>query len=204
MDIERSPARDAALDRVLPFVPEAGWTWRAFRRAGVAEGDLLFPGGPGEMIEAWGDLGDRRMALAAPTAGGAGVAARVRGLVARRLREMRGEKDAARLAAGWLALPGHQGVALRSLARTADAIWHAAGDRAADASWYSKRAILAGIYGATLLVWLGDRDPGEGRALAFLDRRLAGLRRFGAARARLPVLRVPAAAAGRIAGPPPG
>ncbi len=51
------------------------------------------------------------------------------------------------------------------MARTVDAIWHAAGDRSADWSWYSKRAILAGVYGATLLFWLrDDSDGGCGHA----------------------------------------
>ena len=38
-------------------------------------------------------------------------------------------------------------------ARTVDAIWHAAGDRSADFSWYTKRAILAAVYTATVLYW---------------------------------------------------
>ncbi len=60
-----------------------------------------------------------------------------------------------------------------------DAIWHLAGDRSADWSWYTKRAILAGVYGATLLYWLRDDSEDDEATLAFLDRRLAGVGRIG-------------------------
>jgi ubiquinone biosynthesis protein COQ9 len=70
------------------------------------------------------------------------------------------------------------------VARTTDAIWHAAGDRSADFSWYTKRAILAGVYGATLLRWLNDGSEDDADTLAFLDRRLAGVARIGRLRAR--------------------
>ena len=69
------------------------------------------------------------------------------------------------------------GIAARTLARTADAIWAAAGDRSADFSWYTRRATVAAVYAATLTYWL--REPvGMDEALAFLDRRLAGLARL--------------------------
>jgi ubiquinone biosynthesis protein COQ9 len=69
-------------------------------------------------------------------------------------------------------------------ARTVDAIWRAAGDRSADFSWYTKRAILTAIYGATLLFWLRDSSDADAATLAFLDRRLAGIGRFGKVRGR--------------------
>jgi ubiquinone biosynthesis protein COQ9 len=69
-------------------------------------------------------------------------------------------------------------------ARTVDAIWHAAGDRSADFSWYTKRAILAGVYGATVLYWLRGSGEDDAATLGFLDRRLAGVARIGAARRR--------------------
>jgi ubiquinone biosynthesis protein COQ9 len=70
-------------------------------------------------------------------------------------------------------------------ARTVDSIWHAAGDRSADFSWYTKRAILASVYGTTLLYWLRDMSEDDEDTLAFLDRRLAGVGRIGKARARI-------------------
>jgi ubiquinone biosynthesis protein COQ9 len=79
-----------------------------------------------------------------------------------------------------------------------DAIWHAAGDRSADFSWYTKRAILAAVYSATVLYWLRDASEEDEATLAFLDRRLAGVGRIGrlrgraeAALARVPRPRMP-------------
>jgi ubiquinone biosynthesis protein COQ9 len=66
-----------------------------------------------------------------------------------------------------------------------DAVWHAAGDRSADFSWYTKRAILAAVYGATLLYWLRDSSDDDAATLGFLDRRLAGVGRIGSARRRV-------------------
>ena len=51
----------------------------------------------------------------------------------------------------------------------ADAAWHAAGDEALDASWYAKRAALAGVYTATELYSLTDASPGA-RACASTSR----------------------------------
>ena len=63
---ERSPARDAAIEAVLPLVPErsAGPAQRCAKRPGP-HADLLFPGGGPDMVEAYIDLADRRMATGA-------------------------------------------------------------------------------------------------------------------------------------------
>ena len=101
-----------------------------------------------------------------------------------RLEQNRGNKEAIRRALAVLALPRNARLAATCTARTVDAIWHAAGDRSADFSWYTKRAILTGIYGATLLYWLRDTSEEEAATLAFLDRRLAGVGRIGKIRRR--------------------
>jgi ubiquinone biosynthesis protein COQ9 len=83
-----------------------------------------------------------------------------------------------------MALPGHRAVAARTAMRTVDAIWHAAGDTSADMAWYSKRAILAGVYGAVLLYWVGQTDADDAPTLAFLDRQLARVGTLGRLRRR--------------------
>ncbi len=190
---ERSPERDAAIRATLPLVPEAGWTRAALRLGMAAAGtdpldaDLLFPRGPLDMIEAWADLADRDMEAGAATAGIAELrlSQRVRAVVALRLRQSRNDREAVRRALAVLATPGHAALATRITARTVDAMWHAAGDRSADFSWYSKRAILAAIYAVTLLFWLRDASDDDADTLAFLDRRLAGLGRVARLRQRV-------------------
>jgi ubiquinone biosynthesis protein COQ9 len=183
---ERSPERDAAIEAVLPNVPFDGWTRTALRHAGP-DADLLFPGGAADMIEAWCDLADRRMEEEAASSGldSLRLTGRIRGLIALRLRQARPHREAARRAAAILALPRYAGLVARFTARTVDAIWHAAGDRSADFSWYTKRATLGAVYTATVLYWLRDTSEDDAATLAFLDRRLAGIGRIGALRGRI-------------------
>lgn len=184
---ERGPERDAAIEAMLPFVPEEGWTVAAVRRAAGPDADLLFPGGAVDMVEAHSDLADRRMEAAAAAEGmeGLRLPARVRRVIALRLEQNRPHKEAVRRGLAVLALPGNAGVAARCTARTVDSIWFAAGDRSADFSWYTKRAILTGVYGTTLLYWLADTSPADEATLAFLDRRLADVARIGKLRRRV-------------------
>lgn len=190
---ERSPARDAALDAVLPLVPDLGWTFRALRQAMADQGEspddaaLLFPGGATEMVDAYIDLADRRMADAAFAAnwGALRTPGRVRAVIAQRLSQGRLHKEAIRRALAVLARPANAALSGRTLARTVDAVWDIVGDHSADFSWYTKRATLGAVYGATLLFWLQDGSEDDAETLAFLDRRLGGVARVGRARKRL-------------------
>ncbi len=174
--IERSAERDAAICAMLPLVAEQGWTVAALQAAAGADADLLFPGGPVDMVEAWTDLADRRMAEAAGDLSAERVPARVRAILAVRFAQNRPYKAAVRRG---LVLVAGKPASVRITARTVDAIWRAAGDRSADFSWYTKRLILAGVYGATLLRWLTDASEDDQATLAFLDRRLDGVARLG-------------------------
>ncbi|HEY6433792.1 MAG TPA: COQ9 family protein [Acetobacteraceae bacterium] len=190
---ERSAARDAAILALLPNVPFDGWTWRALRTGLVAasgderDAEILFPGGPPDMIEAFCDLADRRMEAGAAqlSLGDMRTPARVRAVLELRLIQNRPYREAIRRAVAALALPRRAQIAARCTARTVDAIWHAAGDRSADFSWYTKRAILVGVYSTTLLYWLRDTSEDDAATLAFLDRRLAAVGRITRLRRRL-------------------
>ncbi len=194
---ERGAERDAAIRAILPHVPFDGWTRRALARglaeigAPADEAELLFPGGAVVMVEAFCDLADRQMSegAAALDLAGKGLTARMRAVIALRLAQHRPHREAVRRAVAVLALPMHARQAAGCMARTVDTIWRAAGDRSADFSWYTKRAILAAVYGATLLYWLHDGRAEEGgeddaATLGFLDRRLAGIGRIGKLRGR--------------------
>ncbi len=182
-----------AIDALLPQVPFDGWTDKALRQALSSIGQppedavIFFPGGPGEMIEAFCTLADARMERAAAAAGlqTLHVPERVRAVLALRFEQNRGNKEAIRRALSWLGLPQHTRRALRITAATVDAVWHATGDTSADFSWYTKRGILAVVYSATLLFWLSDTSDDDEAALRFLDRRLAGVARIGKLRKRV-------------------
>jgi ubiquinone biosynthesis protein COQ9 len=180
---ERSPERDAAIAAVLDLVPEHGWSITALAAHLPQPDDLamLFPGGAADLIEAYGDLADRQMEedAAAADMEGLGLTRRVHKVIALRFARQRPYRDSIRRALAVLALPQNAAVSLRITGRTVGAIWFAAGDRSADFSWYSKRAILAAVYSATLLYWLRDYGLDDGDTLSFLDRRLAGVGRLG-------------------------
>ena len=190
--MEHSPGRDAAIRALLPIAARQGWNWRSLRLALRAAGEdpalaeSLFPTGPLGAIAAWADLADRDMAAAIAAEGLPGrTPQRIRRLIELRLAALAPHKAALRRAMSLLALPWNAPKALPITARTVDAMWHAAGDTAADFAWYTKRASLAAIYGATLAFWLRDDAPRLDAALAFLDRRLADLGRIGKLRRRL-------------------
>jgi len=187
---ERLPERDAAIDAMLPNVPFDGWTVRSLR-AGLAsagmqedEATILFPGGAADMIAVFCDLADRRMTEAAVGLTEAKATARVRELIALRLEMNRPYKEAIRRAMAVLALPGNARTSAAIMARTVDAIWHAAGDRSANFSWYTKRALLTAVYGATVLFWLHDTSDDDAATRAFIERRLRGVGRLLRARGR--------------------
>lgn len=176
--------QDEALALLLPLVPEQGWTMAALRQALTTAGaepidaEILFPGGPIELVEAF-----IARANAAMEAGAAELALedmrageRIRALIALRLRLTRPHKEAVRRSLAVLARDPAR--AAKTTAATVDTIWHLAGDTSADFAWYTKRATLAAIYSATLLFWLRDSSEDDSETLAFLDRRLEGHARF--------------------------
>jgi ubiquinone biosynthesis protein COQ9 len=181
--IERSEDRDAAIRAALPHIPTLGWT-KAAVEAGLKdrgldpmEAEWLFPRGPVEAVEAWCDLADREMEAAAHADDlqRLRIPARIRRVIVIRLEQAEPHKEAVCRALALQSLPWNAASALRTVARTADAMWAAAGDTSADFSWYTRRMSLAGVYGATLAFWLADGEPGFPATNAFLDRRLADL-----------------------------
>ncbi|MGZ5792675.1 MAG: COQ9 family protein, partial [Croceibacterium sp.] len=67
---------------------------------------------------------------------------------------------------------------------SADAMWRLAGDKTTDYNHYTKRAILAGVYAATLAVFVDDKSDDKAETRAFLDRRIEGVMKFEKAKAR--------------------
>lgn len=154
-------------------------------RLPAGEAGLLFPEGASALIGFW------RAQLDAALTREAGRLARLKGTQARveeaifwRLQAEQPHRAAARAAAAWLSLPPHWPHAARHLYATSDAIWRSVRDRSVDASFYSKRLIVSGLYGAVHLFWLEDDSPKQAETRAFLKRRLDGLAVLGELRAR--------------------
>ena len=185
---ERTPDdwRDEMIDAVLAQVPFDGWTDRALAKAAEALGlerayaRLVFPGAAAEVLEAAARRADALMLeeLEAAGIGEMRIRDRIRSAVMARLLVMDDHREAVERSMAYLALPQNGALALKLLYRTVDAMWVAAGDTATDYNFYTKRAILAGVYSSTLLIWLHDRSEGYADTRAFLDRRIDGVMQF--------------------------
>ncbi|MGE0776557.1 MAG: COQ9 family protein [Sphingomonadaceae bacterium] len=170
-----------------------GWGDRALADAAQTIGipperaNLAFPKGSIGMIDAWFESIDAEMERRNPATALAGlkIRDRISRLILTRLEIARPQREAVRRALAKLALPGNIGQATRLGWRTADLMWRLAGDAATDFNHYSKRATLAGVYGATLLVWLDDDSEDLETTTAFLSRRIDGIMRFEKTKARL-------------------
>ncbi len=173
-------------------VPFDGWGEATFRAAVAETGidpDLAraaCPRGAVDLAVELHRLGDARMAERARKADlshlryGQKVAALVRIRI-----EEAGDPEVVRRSAALFALPIHAAEGATLIWHTADLIWTLLGDTSRDINWYSKRAILSGVYAATLLYWLGDDSPGHSATWEFLDRRIADVLRFEKAKAGL-------------------
>lgn len=163
-----------------------GWTAKAVDSAAAelgidpAQARLAFPKQPAEMVEAWIDGIDAAMEahFSPETIAAMKVRDRIRALIWFRLECAGKAREAVRSALAILAMPQYVPLAVRTGWRSADRMWRLAGDTATDYNHYSKRLILSGVYGSTLLAWLDDQTEGWTDTAAFLDRRLAGVMRF--------------------------
>ena len=96
-----------------------------------------------------------------------------------RLEILEPHKEAVRRGLSFLALPLNGPLGLKLLYNTVDAIWYAAGDRATDYNFYTKRTLLSGVYSSTLLFWLNDKSEGHEASWAFLERRIDEVLKIG-------------------------
>ena len=146
---------------------------------------LAFPGGTVEMIAAWFATVDARMLAKLPHERLATMKIRqkISSLVEQRLAIIAPDREALRRALAILAMPQNLASATRLGWHAADVMWRAAGDTATDYNHYTKRTILAGVYAATLAVFLDDDSADHADTRAFLARRIEGIMRFEKAKA---------------------
>ncbi|WP_133613213.1 COQ9 family protein [Dongia mobilis] len=194
MSYDRDDDRERLAAAILPHVPFDGWSETAMK-AGAADLGLdlaravnAFPGGMAEVLAFAHRQADRRMEAALAdeaTRTHRRLHERIAHAIRLRLSLVEGEREAIRAGLSFLLLPENATLGPKLLYGTVDSIWHAVGDRSTDFSFYSKRAILAAVYSATLLHWLGDKSAGHAATWAFLDRRLAEVMKIPAAKQRI-------------------
>ena len=138
------------------------------------------------MICAWIETIDRQMVLDLPPEKLATmkIRERIRSLVQYRLDAVIGLEEALRRALAIMAMPQNAPRALKTGWNSADRMWRLAGDTATDYNHYTKRAILASIYGATLAVFVDDQSEEKTETKAFLERRIDGVMTFERTKAK--------------------
>ncbi len=191
-DVPLADLRPRLIAAMLPNVPFDGWTPLARDTAADELGidrDIAAMALPdaAAMADAFTARADTMMVDAMMAAGVADMKVRDRIKLALRTRlEHAGEdREAVRSALTVMLHPANAAMAASTLWRTADAMWRAAGDTATDFNHYSKRAILGGVYSATLLFWLDDDSDDHQATWAFIDRRIDGIMAFEKTKARV-------------------
>ena len=175
--------REALVEAALEHVPFDGWTKQALL-AGAEDLDLapgevdrLLPNGIRQAIVTYVEMTDRKMIAALDEKGleNLKIRDRIATAVKTRLELVEGQKDTVRAALAFMTLPQNAALGLKLTHGTVDAMWVAAGDTSTDHNWYTKRMLLAGVYGSTLAYWLDDTSEGHADSWAFLDRRIGNV-----------------------------
>lgn len=173
-----NPLKAQLLDAALGHVPFDGWSDRSLAAAatdaGIAAGlaRSLYPRGGVDLALAYHRRGDAAMVEQLAQADLASLRFRDRIARAIQIRLELADRELVRRGSTLFSLPHHAADGAKAVWGTADAIWTALGDSSDDLNWYTKRATLSAVYGATVLFWLGDDSSGHQATWDFLDRRI--------------------------------
>lgn len=190
---DREHLRERVLLATLPHVPFEGWSDGSLA-AGLADAGLeegarfhVFPGGVPDLIDYFNAYTDARMeaVLEQTDLETMKMRDRIAAAVRVRLDLLARHREAVRRGMAYLALPQNAALGLKCLYRTVDAMWRGIGDASTDFSFYTKRALLAGVYSATLFYWLDDESEDFQDTLAFLDRRIGNVLQLQRTRERV-------------------
>ncbi|ASM74289.1 MULTISPECIES: COQ9 family protein [Roseobacteraceae] len=179
MTANYTETKEALLQAALPHVAFDGWSDATFQAA-VRDADVapavaraVCPRGAVDLALAYHAAGDQAMLdrLQSEDLSALRFRDRIAAAVRYRLEAIE-DKEAVRRGTTLFALPTHAADGAKAIWGTADAIWTALGDTSDDVNWYTKRATLSGVYGSTVLYWLGDDSVDHQATWAFLDRRI--------------------------------
>jgi len=157
-----------------------GWSLETLRRAADKAGvsreiqRLAFPRGVMDLVGYYSEAMDQAMAAALAERDLSAMKVREKIALGVRLRieALGAHKHAAYRALRFLALPVFAGEGVKLVYRTVDRIWRECGDQSTDFNFYTKRALLAGVYTTTLMHWLDDDSEGGAATWELLARRI--------------------------------
>lgn len=177
--------QDKWLDHLLPLVGDEGWTDHALtlsaREAGISSEEMALaaPNGVPDLIERFFDRAEEQMlqTLATADLGSLRVHEKVAGGIKAWLGALEPHRPAVKRASARGFLPWHAPDAAKRTWKTADTIWTAAGDTAADYNRETKRALLSAVLPPIVLHWLDE--PDEDDLDKYIRKRLQGAMKFG-------------------------
>jgi ubiquinone biosynthesis protein COQ9 len=178
--------REAVLAAALPHAAFDGFTDSVLQNAGVEAGVAkpelarLFENGPTSLVEFYSTHTDVQMEkrLGEMDLKAMKIRERIATAVKTRLAILKPHKEAARRAAAFLSLPVHAALGAKLMYHTVDSMWRAAGDTSTDFNFYTKRGILAGVYGSTAVRWFNDTSEDEKATDEFLAARIENVMQF--------------------------
>ncbi|MEM6385900.1 MAG: COQ9 family protein [Pseudomonadota bacterium] len=208
---------DALLNAALPHVAFDGWSEASFKAAcrdlelTDAEARSFAPRGAIDLAVAYHRRGDAAMVEKLADMDMREMSIREKVATALRIRlSVMDDREAVRRASTLFSLPMHATEGGKLVWETSDHIWKTLGDESRDGNWYSKRAILSGVWGATVLYWLGDDSAGYADTHEFIDRRIEDVMRFEKLKSQLkdnpltkPFMQMQEAVMGRMKAPGP-
>lgn len=187
MNTRNQEIQDKILLHALEDVAFEGWQWSVIEGAAVNAGydeDMaiaVFPEKLSDVLAYFSNWADRQMlsALENQKPEDMPVRLRIKTAVLTRLKILEPHKEAVRAASIYWLIPPREIQATKLVWKTADAMWHWAGDTAQDYNHYTKRGLLSGVITATTLAWLNDTSEDHQETDAFLDRRIANVLSVG-------------------------
>ncbi|WP_413782807.1 COQ9 family protein [Thalassovita sp.] len=177
--------KDTLLDAALIHVAFDGWSDETFAAA-IADTGInpvvaraVCPRGAVDLAITYHQRGDQLMEqrFNAEDLTGLRYSEKVAALVRFRI-EAADDKEVVRRGTTLFSLPQYAADGAKLIWGTCDQIWRLLGDSSDDVNWYTKRMTLSGVYGSTVLYWLGDDSPDHQATWEFLDRRIADVMRF--------------------------
>ena len=179
--------KDKIVELSLPDINFDGWSKEviltSLKKSKLKKIDfnLFFPNGIVDVIIHFIEMSDRKMIekFLSQKSSPKRTPDKIKSLIMSRFDYLLPYKEAVRHSVAILALPKNAHLAANSLYKTVDEIWRAAGDKATDFSFYTKRGTLAGVYSSILIFWIGNNDKTIDSIENFLDRQLKQIAMFG-------------------------
>ena len=146
-----------------------------------------FPGGVKDLLTYWTEETNEtcRKRASKEDFDSLKIREKVAALVLARLDHLEPHKEAARRAAAYLSIPGNHTLGAQLAWSASDAIWRALNDTSTDFNFYSKRAILTGVWTSTLAFWFADNSDDMEETKRFLDDRIGNVMQIEKAKAKI-------------------